>query len=144
MFGYPSLMTRIAVGKSTGLIIGGAGFFLLPMFWPDAGLMLRWGVLLWYITMGGIIGIAGVLNWHPILRCPMPWWFMGPFMGAWMNFVLSLFAYEQMSAVLVYTFGPDSLFSSPYWFVLEGALIGLLMGYLATRFGGEGPETAGK
>ena len=27
---------------------------------------------------------------------------------------------------------------SPFWFVAEGALVGLAMGWLCTRFGGEG------
>ena len=36
------------------------------------------------------------------------------------------------------------MLTSPFWFALEGALIGLLIGYLATRYGGEGPETVGR
>ena len=144
MFEKPSLMTRVAVGKTAGLVFGAAGFVLLPYFLPDAGLMLRWGVLLWYITMGAVIGVMGVFTWHPILRMPMPWWFSAPLMGAWMNFVLTFFAYDDLAAVMSTTFGGGSWMSSPFWFVLEGALIGLIIGYLATRFGGEGPETAGK
>ena len=27
------------------------------------------------------------------------------------------------------------------WFVLEGAIVGIIIGYFATRFGGEGKET---
>jgi hypothetical protein len=34
--------------------------------------------------------------------------------------------------------------TSPFWFVLEGAIVGLIMGYFATRFGGEGEETVGR
>jgi uncharacterized membrane-anchored protein YhcB (DUF1043 family) len=30
--------------------------------------------------------------------------------------------------------------TSPFWFVAEGAVIGLVIGYVATRFGGEGKE----
>lgn len=33
---------------------------------------------------------------------------------------------------------------SPFWFVLEGAVIGLIIGFFATRFGGEGAETVNK
>ena len=46
MFGNPSLMTRIAIGKGIGFLLGLGGFILLPHFLPDASLMLRWGILL--------------------------------------------------------------------------------------------------
>jgi len=141
MLENPSLVTRIVIGKTVGLIVGILGFVLMPFFWPEAGWLIRWGVLLWYTTLGAIIGMFGVFSWHPILHLPMPWWVRGPFIGAWMNFVLTFFGYEAMRAMLVSTFGADGLLTSPYWFVLEGALIGLLIEYLATRFGGEGRDT---
>ena len=141
MFGKPSLMTRIAVGKMIGFLFGLAGFILLPYFVPDSGWMVRWGILLWYTTLGALIGVFGVFTWHPILKLPMPWWFRAPFLGAWMNFVLTLFAYELMERMLVSLFGEQGLFSSPFWFVLEGAFIGLVIGFFATRFGGEGSAT---
>jgi len=141
MFSKPSLITRIAIGKLVGLAIGLIGFFSLPWFMAAPDPMLRWGILLWYTTLGAIIGVFGVVTWHPVLRLPMPWFFRAPLLGAWMNFVLVFFAHTQMSALLAEMFGPDGLLQSPFWFVLEGALVGLLMGYLATRFGGEGLET---
>ena len=61
-----------------------------------------------------------------------------------MNFVLTFFAYDAMAAVLVSVFGADGLLTSPFWFTAEGAIIGLIIGYFATRFGGEGPETVDK
>ena len=141
MFKNPSLITRIAIGKLIGLIVGLIGFISLPWFWPEAGWMIRWGVLLWYTTVGAIIGVYGVFTWHPILHLPLPWWFRAPLIGAWMNFVLTFFAYEAIETMLVSTFGVDGLFASPFWIVLEGAVVGLLIGYFATRFGGEGKET---
>ncbi len=74
----------------------------------------------------------------------MPWWFRAPLMGAWMNFVLTFFAYAAMQAMMVTMFGEDGVLSSPFWFTAEGAIIGLIIGYLATRFGGEGKETVGQ
>ena len=144
MFGKPSLMTSIAVGKTAGLVFGGADFFLLPWFWPEAGMMLRWGVLLWYITLGGIIGLFGVFNRHPVLRMNLPWWFRGPFIGGWMNFLLALIAHDKLAAMMSASFGAGSALASPFWLVAEGMVIGLIIAYLAFRFGGEGPETAGK
>ena len=144
MFGNPSLMTRIGIGKGIGLLVGLIGFFSLPHFLPDADMMLRWGLLLWYITFGAIIGVFGVFTFHPILKLPFPWWIRAPFIGGWMNFVLVFFAHEDMSAMMTALFGVDGFISSPFWFAAEGALIGLLIGFFATKFGGEGAETAGK
>ncbi len=31
-----------------------------------------------------------------------------------------------------------------FWFVAEGVVVGLVIGYACTRIGGEGPETAGR
>lgn len=144
MFGNPSLITRIAIGKGVGFVIGLLGFILLPYFAPEAGWMLRWGILLWYTTLGAIIGMFGVFTWHPVLKLPMPWWVRAPAVGAWMNFVLTFFAYDAMKAVLVAMFGADGFMQSPFWFTAEGAIVGLIIGYLATRFGGEGAETVGR
>jgi hypothetical protein len=144
VFEKPSLVARIAIGKAVGFAVGLAGFFLLPVFAPEAGWLIRWGILLWYTTLGAIIGVFGVFTWHPVLKLPMPWWFRAPLLGAWMNFVLTFFAYDTMKDVLVAMFGAESVVTSPFWFTLEGAAVGLLIGYLATRFGGEGAEAVGR
>jgi len=140
MFANPSLTTRIIIGKTIGLVIGLTGFVLLPFFYPEAGWLLRWGVLLWYTTIGAIIGVFGVYTRHPILNLPMPWWFRAPILGAWMNFVLTFFAYDTMREVMVGMFGDQGVMTSPFWFTAEGAVVGLVIGYVATRFGGEGKD----
>lgn len=140
MLAKPSLVTRVAIGKSIGILVGLFGFFSLPYIWPQADLFLRWGILFWYTTLGAIIGVFGVMTVHPVLHMPLPWWVRSPFIGGWMNFVLVLFAHETMGRMLVYVFGTGSLLTSPFWFVAEGAVIGLIMGYFATRFGGEGAQ----
>ena len=144
MFGKPSLMTRIAVGKLIGFLFGFAGFLLLPFFLPEAGWLIRWGILLWYTTVGAIIGVFGVFTWHPVLKLPFPWWFRAPLIGAWMNFVLTFFAYDTMQQMMLSLFGEEGMMSSPFWFTAEGAIIGLVIGYIATLLGGEGKETVGK
>ena len=144
MFENPSLTIRIGIGKGVGLLIGLAGFVLLPWFLPEAGWLIRWGILLWYTTMGAIIGVFGVFTRHPVLKLPMPWWVRAPIIGAWMNFVLTFFAYDMLKQAMEATFGSDGVLGSPFWFVAEGAVVGLIIGYCATRFGGEGVETAGR
>jgi hypothetical protein len=141
MFEKPSLVTRVAIGKGVGFLIGLIGFGFFEFFLPEADWMLRWGVLLWYTTLGAIIGVFGIFTWHPVLKLPFPWWIRAPLLGAWMNFVLTFFAYDLMKAVLVDMFSKIDLLTSPFWFVVEGAIVGLIIGYFATRFGGEGVET---
>jgi len=144
MFGNPSLITRIAIGKVIGFIFGLIGLIFLPYFWPEAEWLTRWGILLWYTTVGAIIGVFGVFTYHPVLKLPFPWWFRAPLLGAWMNFVLTFFAYDVMEAMLISMLGADSCCTSPFWFTAEGAIVGFIIGYFATRFGGEGKETVGK
>lgn len=141
LFSKPSLITRLAVGKAVGAIIGLIGFVLLPVLWPESDPMLRWGILFWYATMGAIIAVYGVFNYHPVLRLPLPWWVRAPIIGAWMNFVLVFFTYDLMVAAIQ---GMLGIALSPFWFVVEGAIAGAVIGGLATKFGGEGKEAAGR
>ena len=140
MFGNPSIATRIAVGKLAGLGIGLLGFVILPHMLPEADPWLAWGLLLWYTTMGGLIGLAGVIDRHPVFNLALPWWLLPVVLGAWLNFVLVFFAHDAMRRVLETMFAPGPM-TSPFWMVAEGALVGLLIGFLAMRFGGHGPAT---
>ncbi len=144
MFANPSLVTRIIVGKTVGFAFGLLGFLILPTILPEVGLMQRWGFLFWYTTLGAIIAVFGVFDWHPVLELPLPWWVRAPLLGGWMNFVLTLLMYDQLHQFSLALLGPDSAFTSPFWFVAEGAVVGLVIGFAATRIGGEGPETAGR
>lgn len=141
LYGNPSLFTRIVIGKGVGFVLGVIGFFALPWFWPEVGMELRVGFLFWYATVGAMIAVFGVVTWHPVLHLPMPWWFRAPMIGAWMNLLVVLIAWSEMTALMSATFGPDGFLASPYWGVAEGALVGLLIGWLCTKFGGEGKAT---
>ena len=140
-FGNPSMFTRLVIGKLVGLVLGIIGFFLLPFFWPEVSMHLRVGFLFWYATFGAMIAAFGVVTWHPVLKLPLPWWFRAPLIGAWMNLLLILIAWSEMQGLMNAVFGPDSMLSTPYWGVFEGAVVGLLIGYLCTKFGGEGEGT---
>ena len=58
-----------------------------------------------------------------------------------MNLLVVLLAYDFLQAVMHSFFGADGVITSPFWFVLEGAIVGLLVDGAATRYGGEGPGT---
>lgn len=140
MFNSPSIMKRIAIGKGLGLAFGILGFISLLVLAPETGPLLRWGIIFWYTTLGAIIGMFGVFTSHPILKIPLPWWVRSTFLGAWMNFILVFFAYDTMQALLIAIFGEPGQSASPFWFTLEGAFVGIIIGYFATRFGGEGED----
>ena len=80
----PGLAKRVAIAKGVGFLFGLVGFLTLPYFWPEADWMVRWGILLWYATLGGIIGLFGVSTPHPVLKMNIPWWILAPVLGAWM------------------------------------------------------------
>ena len=46
-----------------------------------------------------------------------------------------------MADMLVALFGERRALSTPFRFTAKGAIIGLVIGYFATRFGGDGGET---
>ena len=105
MTDHPSIVTRIAIGKAIGFAIGLIAFIGIPFLAPDTGWQLRWGILLWYTTLGAVIGVFGIFSRHPVLMFPMPWWIRAPLIGAWLNFVLTFFAYDQMRVFLMAVFG---------------------------------------
>lgn len=140
VFKKNSLVTRIAVGKLIGLVFGVTGFVMLPYYVQEVSLAFRFGMLLWYVTLGAIIGVFGVMTWHPIFKFLIPWWVRAPFLGGWMNFVLSLVAYDELAVIMQSIFGRDAMISSPFWFVLEGVIIGAIIGFFATKIGGQGAE----
>ena len=56
-----------------------------------------------------------------------------------MNLLLVLIAWNAIEPLMAG--GAFFGVSSPWWGVVEGAVVGLIMGGLCTAFGGEGPET---
>ena len=132
-------MRRIAVGKLAGFAFGAIGFLLFPWVAPDAGFALRLGVLLWYTTIGAVIGVFGVVDMHPVFRVPLPWWVRAPLITAWFNVVLSLFAYPTMAPVVAGVWPWEGLGPFLLGAALEGIVIGLIIGHAVTRLYGDGP-----
>ena len=140
MFKPNSLITRIAIGKSIGFVIGSFAFFFIPYFLPEASPTLKWGVFLWYIIFGAVIGVFGVYAKMPIINYAFPWWIRGAYIGAWLNLCISLVAYDTLTLLMTSVFGENGLIASPFWMVLEGATVGFVIDFFATKFGGDGTE----
>lgn len=137
-----SFITRFAVAVMAGLLLGMVGLALLPIFKPDLDPMVRWGFFLWYPTLGIVIALAGSVATGEGLAVALPWWLRATAIGGWMNFVATLLAPGMMRDVMRAIFGAEGYLASPFWFVAEGAVAGLLIGYLMMRFSGEGREMA--
>ncbi|MGI9356907.1 MAG: hypothetical protein ACR2PF_17330 [Rhizobiaceae bacterium] len=138
----PSLILRIVLGKMVGFFIGLAGISTLPIFAADFSWMLMIGIVLWYSSLGAIIGVFGVFDNQPVFEIAIPWWLRAPLLGGWFNFVLTLLAYDQLSSLLnSITWFRAQMFSSPFWFVLEGAIVGFIIGAVCNWLGGEGAKT---
>ncbi len=143
MFGYskPSIILRVAWGKILGLFVGVTGFFVFSYFESDAEITLKLGFLLWYLTLGAVIGLMGIFTSNPVLNMKITWWMRGPMTGVWFNLVLLMFTWDRISQLMLSIFGNQSVFSSPWWLVVEGAFFGLILDFVLTKFAGEGYET---
>ncbi|MDD2907444.1 MAG: hypothetical protein PHH98_02270 [Candidatus Gracilibacteria bacterium] len=129
------LMNRIAVGKAVGLVVGLCGFIMLPFVFENSDLYLRFAILFWYTTIGAFIGVMGIMDKHPVLKIPMPFWFRGPMIGAWMNFVLVLFMHDKLISLMQ---GTALSGHSPFWLIAEGMIIGFIIDLIATKVVGDG------
>lgn len=135
----PSLVARVVVGKVSGLIFGATAFVIVPLLELSHDPLITWGIMFWYATVGTVVGLFGVYD--PFYSKPaIPEWLKGVIIGSWMNFVLVLMAYENLKGMMIALVGVHNVIASPFWFVLEGAVFGLVIAYLTTRFGGEGKE----
>ena len=124
------------VGKSLGFVVGLLGLCLLPLFVEQMPMMPRLGLLCWYTTFGGVVAMSGCIKRHPLLCFAMPWWLTGALVGAWLNLVLALMFYDALEETMIAMFGERGILRSPFWVVVEGVFVGVLIAGaadLATR-----------
>lgn len=132
------LIYRVGIGNGVGWVIGFIAFVSMPYFVADTNLLFRTALFVWYPTVGVMVGLFGVFKRHPIFKFSMPWWLRGALVGAWMNFVLTLFIYDTLSVIVAAILGEYSRYTSPFLMVIEGALVGMLIDYVVTRNAGDG------
>lgn len=138
MFRSNPMLRRIALGKLLGLAVGLAGFILIPILAQGIDPMLRWAFLFWYIILGAVVALVGIVDRYPVFDLPYPWWLRGTVTGAWLNFVIVLFAYQSLGELAVSIFGVGGLFNSPWWLILEGAMVGAAIDGICTAVTGDG------
>ena len=127
------LLAGTAAGKLVAFAMGVGVFFALPNLVTDLNVCGRWAILFWYPSLGGIIGISNVVKTEPIFNLRIHWWQRAPILGAWMNLMVVLFAYEGMREFTMTIHFSNGELSSPFWFVLDGVVIGVIVGYVSTK-----------
>lgn len=131
---------RITWGKTSGLILSLIGVFgiMLTLDNYHNYTALLWAMVFWYPTVGAIIAIMGVMDYHPVLKMKLTYW-RGAMVGGFMNLVFVLAAYTQLLSMSK-DYGLNySGWSLVICGVIEGVIVGFLMDYFLTKKFGEGP-----
>ena len=131
------LLNRIAIWKSIGLVFWLSAFFIMPMFFTNADIFLRFALLFWYTTLWAIIWVFGVWVKYPGLGIWIRYWIRWAFIGAWMNFVLALFMYNELTLLMQGTFME---WCSPFLIILEWAIFWFIIDAVATKYMWDGKK----
>lgn len=97
--------------------------------------------MLWYPLVGAVIGLVGIYRRHPVLLLPMPWWVRAPLVGAWINFVLAFFCFPVLVALYQDMLPSLPARAAPLLLAPKGAVVGAIIGTIATRIDGDGLQT---
>ncbi len=127
----PPLIAGIAVAKTAGFAAGAVVFFLLPLFVVELDPLKRWALLFWYPTVAGVAAASNVADLSKLKIVRWRWWQRSALIGAWLNLIVVLFAsgtMQNLSMTVHLSFG---VLTSQFWFVADGAIIGLMAGYVA-------------
>jgi len=124
------LINRIALWKTIGFAVWLVVFFIIPLLIPNASLMLRFAVILWYTTLWAIIWTFWVLDKYPAFNLKISYWFRWVWIWVWMNFILVMFIFDKLTLLMQWTCFE---WYSPFRIVLEWAIIWFIIDYITTK-----------
>jgi hypothetical protein len=139
MFQLHSVTGRIAIGKGIGLIVGIVSMTFLPSFGFSVFSMFGFGTLLVFVLMGAMIGFMGQFDRHPVLDFKMTWWMRGAVVGFVFMLMYILLSYASLETIMQSNIVSWMGLSSPFWALIDGVIIGALMGFIETKVAGDGP-----
>jgi len=137
------------VAKTFGLVLGITAYLLAPVYAGDyISPYLQWGVLLWGLTFGSVIGLMGLITECPFWKhCILYRWstlrpiLRGGFVGAWLEFMLAILLYDSITEMALYmSWGSFIEGNILLLAALEGFFWGVIIDYTATKIGGEGKK----
>ena len=140
MFQLHSITGRIVIGKTIGLLLGIVVILFLPSFNIPMMSMFGLGTLAMFVLMGVMTGFMGIFDRHPALDFTMPWWLRGGIVGFFFMLMYVLFTYETLELVMQSSLVSWMGLTSPFWALADGIFFGALMGFIETKFAGEGPN----
>ncbi len=135
-----SITGRIIIGKIIGLVVGIAAMLTLPIFGIPVMSMFGFGTLLMFMLMGVMTAFMGIFDHHPMFNFKMPWWFRGSLIGASFMLMYVLFTYDTMEIIMQSSLVSWVGLASPFWAILDGVFLGAFMGFVETKFAGEGKD----
>ncbi len=121
-----AISRRMISAKISGLVLGLIAFFTMPMLVDGLSPFFRWGMLLWYLTFGTVVGLAGLakpFKISPILR--------GGITGAWLNFVVAMLMYDQLTVMMQSI--PFQSVNVLLLAAIEGFILGAIIDMIATK-----------
>ena len=138
MFSTHSITGRMFIGVVSGLVLGIVLILLLPVFGFPLLSTFGFGTLIMFILMGMFIGMIGMFDYHPIFGFKMRWWIRGAVAGFLFMLMYILLGYASLEVVMASTLVSWTGLSSPFWALIDGTVIGLVIGLLETKIAGEG------
>ena len=137
------------VAKTLGLLLGIVGYIIAPFYLGEhLSPYLQWGLLLWGLTFGSIIGLMGLVTECPFWKhCPIYRWstwrpiLRGGLTGAWLEFVLAVLLYDSLVEIALYL-NWGSFIETNFLLLaaLEGFVLGAIIDFFATKIGGDGKK----
>ncbi|MGX9854509.1 hypothetical protein ACR03S_03560 [Limimaricola variabilis] len=125
------LMKRVALAKSLGLMFGlVAPILLTPV--SAAETMLVWGIVLWAVILGALVGLAGQFDRVPLIDLRLPSGFRGGWIGLWMGIVLLLVAQQPLGVIWARLEWLPQPGPGVWWLVAEATLLGALIDLAVT------------
>ncbi len=137
MINKHSIAGRMVVGYGLGFLVGMAVFFLLPALGIAHELAFRLGLWVFYLLLGVMVALLGVLTVHP-LGFPLKWWMRGAIVGGMFHLMLVLVAFDEMTALMMHPMFAWMTLTSPFWVIVDGIILGMIIGGVATKVAGEG------
>ncbi|MCF7917448.1 hypothetical protein K9L27_00350 [Candidatus Gracilibacteria bacterium] len=146
---HEGFIRRMALSKGLGIFLGIIGTFFIPAsaLTERSGVIFYWGILLWGMTLGFVIGLAGLITQNPLWdkkwlpfkhHLWRPFW-RGGIVGAWLELLFVILSYEKVIALLGFlNISWISTENIIWWAILAGFFWGAIIDLLATKFGGEG------
>lgn len=130
-----TLLGRIIYGKVMGFIFGAllATYGHIYAHWE---IDFSVGLIIFYVLLGALVAFAGTMTRHPIFGFKTPFYVRGILIGLMMHLMLIFLAKTEITDLVQSIC--NGYFQNPYWLLIDGSLIGLIIDVVCTQKIGEG------